>query len=68
MHNGGTFNTGDTVRVKCDTNGMPAGSEGAVIGWYTNTEQVLVRFWDGGPIRVPFDALELARAAGQRPA
>ncbi len=38
---------------------MATGSRGVVIGWYRNTDEVLVRFWDGGPLRVPEDAVQL---------
>ena len=37
---------------------MAAGSTGIAVGWYTDTLEVLVRFWDGGPLRVPVDVLE----------
>lgn len=33
---------------------MEAGSEGVLIGWFAFRErEALVRFWDGGPLRVP---------------
>ena len=48
------FRPGDRVRITDDTHGMPAGSEGIVLGWYAISGEVLiVSFWDGGAIRVP---------------
>lgn len=47
------------MRLKRETNGMPVGSEGEVIGRYTNDpERILVMLWDGGVQRVPLDAVE----------
>ncbi len=54
-----TFQPKDIVRLARETNGMPVGSEGEVIGRYTNDpERILVRLWDGGVQRVPLDAVE----------
>ena len=52
---------GQTVRLTETIGGMAAGSEGIVVGWYTDAEhglQAIVSFWDGGPVRVPIDVLE----------
>ncbi len=51
------FAAGQTVVTIREVMGMAVGAEGIVIGWYTNTLEVLVRFWDGGPLRVPADAV-----------
>ena len=41
---------------------MKAGSEGVLIGWFAREErEAMVRFWDGGPLRVPVHAIEKAR-------
>jgi Putative zinc-finger len=53
----------DLVRVTQTVNGMPAGSEGIlvkgiVVSRYAfRADEVVVRFWDGGPMRVPGNAL-----------
>ena len=58
------FNAKDIVRLTREMFGTPKGSEGEVIGWYTNDpERVLVRLWDGGVQRVPLDAVELVTRA-----
>ena len=41
------------------TAGMPAGSEGIVLRAGLNETKILVSFWDGGPLRVRLDAVEL---------
>jgi hypothetical protein len=50
---------------------MAAGSEGIVIRSYGGEpEQILVRFWDGGPLVVPADALSVVsrrRSLRRRP-
>ena len=40
---------------------MAAGSLGVFVGWYVNEEEpeAVVNFWDGGPLRVPADLVEL---------
>ncbi len=60
------FTPGSDVRLVADAHGMAAGSEGVVIGRYTNREgHTLVRFWDGGPLLVPDEALEEAGDASR---
>jgi len=49
---------GSTVRLLEGAAGMAAGSAGIAVGWYTDTLEVLVRFWDGGPLRVPGELLQ----------
>lgn len=49
---------GEQVRLATAANGMPADSEGILLGRYVNTGEALVNFWDGGPIRVPEGLLE----------
>jgi hypothetical protein len=56
------------VRLVDDRGGMAAGSEGVLIGWYAqeSARMALVRFWDGGPIRVPAESIVAAGTpAGQ---
>ena len=36
---------------------MPAGSEGIIFNYPHNPDELVVRFWDGGPLRVPRDAV-----------
>ena len=56
-----SLRAGDVVRLLTPWAGMSAGSEGVLIGWYVDREPMaLVRFWDGGPIRVP--ALRIVEA------
>jgi hypothetical protein len=53
--------SGDTVRLTEPTAGMPAGSEGVLVGWFMGDDRVLraiVRFWDGGPLTAPASLLE----------
>jgi hypothetical protein len=50
----------DTVRVTHDTAAIEAGAEGIVIGWYTHSDDVLVRF-AGGTVAVARDALVVVR-------
>jgi hypothetical protein len=55
-----TVRAGDVVRVTYETTGMPAGSEGVVLAKDTKgSNGILVSFWDGGPLTVPLDAVEL---------
>jgi hypothetical protein len=43
---------------------MVAGSEGRLLGWYAGeVREALVIFWDGGPLRVPVDAIEKVERA-----
>lgn len=52
----------DVVRLVVPAAGMKAGSEGVLIGWFAREErEAMVRFWDGGPLRVPVHAIEKAR-------
>ncbi len=52
-------NVGDTVRLVQSASGMAAGSEGTLRGWFIRDEpEAVVDFWDGGPLRVPADAIE----------
>jgi hypothetical protein len=53
------YPTNAVVRLTRAVDGMPAGSEGVVLGRYTNDETLLVSFWDGGPLRVAAPLLEL---------
>ena len=46
------------MRLTAATAGLAAGSTGVVVGWYANTLEAVVRFWDGGPLRVPSELLE----------
>ena len=56
------FQPKDIVRLTRDANGMQVGSEGEVIGRYTNDpERILVMLWDGGVQRVPLDAVEIIK-------
>ena len=51
--------TGDPIRLTREVVGTPTGSEGIVIGRYTNEpDLILVRLWDGGVQKVPLDAVE----------
>ena len=51
---------GDAVRLLEPATGMTAGSTGVLIGWYAGEEpEALVRFWDGGPLRVPAELIAL---------
>ena len=46
---------------------MEAGSEGVLIGWFAFRErEALVRFWDGGPLRVPPRLIEPVEARTPR--
>ena len=58
---------GDRIRLTCENEGIPGGSEGEVVGWYTNEpDRVLVRLWSGGLHHVPVNALErVATLSGQ---
>lgn len=58
-----SFVGGDAVRTVRAIEGMPRGSAGIVVGRYTNEpELVVVRFWDGGPLKVRADALTRVEA------
>jgi hypothetical protein len=51
----------DVVRLVVSASGMAAGSEGVLIGWFAREErEALVSFWDGGPLRVPAQAIKKA--------
>ena len=51
---------GDPVRLLEPATGMAAGSTGVLIGWYVGEEpDALVKFWDGGPLRVPAELIVL---------
>ena len=51
------------MRLVEHAEGMAAGSEGRLIGWYVGDRPTaLVNFWDGGPIRVPVAAIVRAEA------
>ena len=54
---GRVFPIGSTVRVAVAVAGMHAGSEGIYLAT-VGTDHAIVSFWDGGPIRVPLEALE----------
>jgi hypothetical protein len=49
---------GDIVQVMYATAGMPARSEGVVLKILDEASAV-VSFWDGGPLKVPLDAVEM---------
>ena len=54
---------GDLVRLVERAEGMAAGSEGKLIGWYVGDRPTaLVNFWDGGPIKVPAAAIVKSEA------
>ena len=53
------FRAGDLVRVRSELSGMPALSEGVVLQAGVKQSEILVSFWDGGPLRVPLGAVEL---------
>jgi hypothetical protein len=45
---------------------MATGSEGTLLGWNARERrQALVQFWDGGPLRVPADAIEKVQVQGR---
>ena len=49
----------EIVRLVTPAAGMAAGSEGKLIGWFARERrEALVAFWDGGPLRVPAEAIE----------
>jgi hypothetical protein len=57
---------GDIVRLKEAAAGMPARSEGKLIGWYAGDDwTALVNFWDGGPLRVPAGLVEKVEAESE---
>lgn len=57
---------GTAVELTAAASGMPAGSAGIVIGRYAHTGEVLVRFWDGGPLRVPRELLRVSGLEASR--
>jgi hypothetical protein len=63
LSSGEAFLPGDAVRVTLPVVGMPAGSEGVYLSDAAD-QQSLVSFWDGGPLRVPRDAVELVERPG----
>lgn len=55
---------GDLVQLIEHAEGMSAGSEGTLIGWYVGDRPTaLVNFWDGGPLKVPIAAIVRAESA-----
>jgi len=55
----------DLVRLLAPAAGMAVGSEGRLIGWFAvERREALVAFWDGGPLRVPADAIERTTGPG----
>jgi hypothetical protein len=56
------FDRGDVVRVTRLVSGMAAGSEGVLL--VEEGSILLVSFWDGGPLEVPADAVQLVESAG----
>ena len=49
---------GDIVRLVEPASGMAAESEGKLLGWFRGIpDEALVSFWDGGPLKVPADAI-----------
>ena len=57
---------GDTVRLaRREAAGMAVGSEGIFLSRYPDRPDLcVVRFWDGGPLTVSVDSLELVRRRG----
>ena len=51
---------GTAVELVAAAAGMPAGSAGIVIARDANTGEVVVRFWDGGPLTVPRESLRIS--------
>ncbi len=50
---------GDIVLLVASASGMAAGSQGKLLGWYRgDSDEALVSFWDGGPIKVSADVIE----------
>jgi hypothetical protein len=45
--------------VTSATSGMPAGSQGVFLTAATQPGLVVVSFWDGGPLKVSLDTVEL---------
>jgi hypothetical protein len=58
------FARGDVVRLVRSVTGMAAGSEGVFLVEMNDGAHLLVSFWDGGPLQVPADAVELGERAG----
>lgn len=58
---GQTLLPGDVVRLAYQAAGMPQGSEGVVLRPPTDGRTMLVSFWDGGPLSVPADSVELVQ-------
>jgi hypothetical protein len=58
---------GGRVRLIEARNGMAEGAEGILIGWYGFSGDVVVSFWDGGPLRVPESSIRaVAMAQGEQ--
>jgi hypothetical protein len=50
---------GELVRLTQGAAGLSAGAMGVLIGFYAReAREAVVRFYDGGPLRVPADAIE----------
>ncbi len=62
-YSGAHFKARDAVRLTKDFNGRPSGSEGVILGWYSNDlENVIVSLNRGGVEVLPREALELIEA------
>lgn len=64
-----SFRRGDTVRLSQAVDGLAAGSEGVIIGWYVDEpDRLLVLLGDGTAERIPREALErVSDSSGERP-
>lgn len=60
VYSGANLKARDAVRLTKDLDGTPSGSEGVILGWYTNDpENVIVSLSEGGVEILPREALEL---------
>jgi hypothetical protein len=63
VYSGADFQARDAVRLTKDFDGTPSGSEGVILGWYSNDlENVIVSLSGGGVKVLPREALELIEA------
>lgn len=60
VHDGVLLKVRDAVRLREDLNGTPGGSEGVILGWYSNEPaKVVVRLSEGDVETLPREVLEL---------
>jgi hypothetical protein len=60
VDSGANLKARDAVRLTKDLDGAPSGSEGVILGWYTNyPANVIVSLREGGVKILPREALEL---------